>query len=185
MDKKIVLPGEFLSTEEEFMPGKNAFESDGNLYSGSLGSVESDSKTKEISVKPSVPISKVKPGSIVYGRVSLVKDNSVSIDLCPDPESEERQIVCPTSAMLPVRSVSRDYVENMRACFRVGDLVRARVMKLIPNGIDVETNQPDLGVIKAFCTRCRKPMQIFGRNLRCLSCGNSETRKISNKYSFK
>ena len=185
MKKKVVLPGEFLSTEEEFVPGKNAFDSEGNVYSGALGEVEQDNKTKEISVKPSVQVKKIEKGSIVFGRVSLVKENSVSIELFPNLDAEQRQVIPTTGAMLPIRCVSRDYVEKLRDCFKVGDIVRARVMKVIPQGFDLETNQPDLGVVKAFCGKCRKPMQVFGRNLKCLSCGNTETRKLSNKYSFK
>jgi len=178
MVKKVVLPGEFLSTEEEFEPGKNAFESDGNIYSGSLGSLETDSKAKEISVRPAVERHVVGKGSVLLGRVSLVKENSVMVELCKDPDNKA-PIISHGMAMLPVRNVSRDYVEHLRDCFKVGDLVKVKVSKILPNGIDVATNEPDLGVVKAFCSRCRRPLEAFGQGLKCLSCGSTETRKIA------
>jgi len=183
MKKKVVLPGEFLSTEEEFAPGENAFDSEGGIFSGSVGFPEMDNKAKEISVRPAVSISVVKPGTVVFGRVSLVKDNSLLVELYPYSEDSRRQVVVPSMAMLPVRCVSQSYVERLKDCFKVGDIVRARVMKVTPDGLDLETNQPDLGVVKAFCSRCRKPLHLFGQNLRCLSCGSSEARKLSDKYS--
>jgi len=184
MGKKLVLPGEFLSTEEEFVPGKNAFDSDGNLYSGSLGHVEEDNKTKEISVKPVIPLQMLRPGSIVFGRVSFVKENMVSVSLGKNPK-DMRQIVAPTSAMLPVRNVSHEYVESLRGCFRIGDIIRAKVAKVFPAGIDLATDHPDLGVIEAFCSRCRQPLHIFGHSLKCMSCGHTEVRKLASGYLVK
>jgi len=184
--KKVVLPGEFLATEEEFVPGKNAFDDEeGNVFSGSLGSVETDSTTKEISVKPSVGLHKLKRGSIVYGRVALVKDNSLTVNLLRDPDKAERQILAPSVAMLPVRSVSREYVRNLKDFFKIGDIVKARVDKIIHVGIDIATNDPDLGVIKAFCSRCRHPLYLFGTSLKCMSCGSTENRKIARGYLVK
>jgi len=183
---KMVLPGDFLATEEEFAPGKNAFECRSNVCSTSIGVVQPNSKTKEISVKPYIELNPIKPGSIVLGKVGIVKENSVSITLCRTPDNKERQFFSSGNAMLPVRNVSREYVENLKECFKVGDIVKARVSKILQgNNIDLETNLPDLGVVKAFCSRCRKPLHIFGTSLKCLNCGNSETRKIAKGYLVK
>ena len=185
-ETKVVLPGEFLSTGEEFVPGRNAFDSGSNVYSNTIGFVQADNKTKEISVKPAVELHALKRGSIVLGRVGLVKENSVLIGLCKSPGSEERQILASGRAFLPVRNVSREYVENLSQCFKIGDIVKARVSEILPgNNIDLETNQPDFGVLKAFCSRCRKPLHLFGTSLRCINCGSSEERKIAKGYLVK
>ncbi len=185
MKKRLVLPGEFLSTEEEFVPGANAFDSEGNVYSGSLGFVEADSKTKEISVRPSIGLHRLKPGSIAFGRVSLVKENSVSLSLDASPSAEGRQIIAPRGAMIPVRNVSADYVKSLKDCFKIGDIVKAKVTKVLPSGIDLATDHPDLGVVKAFCSNCRKPLHLFGASLKCMSCGSTEKRKIARNYLVK
>jgi exosome complex component CSL4 len=184
MEKKhAVLPGEFLSTEEEFGPGKNAFDSEGSIYSKVAGVAETNSKMKEIGVKPFSEIIQLRPGSIVLARVSLVKENSAIVDLCAEAGSEERVVLAPSTAMIPVRNVSQEYVENLKDYFKVGDLIKAKVTRILPEGsIDLATNEPDLGIIKAFCSRCRQPMHLFGTMLRCLACGASEKRKIAKEY---
>ena len=181
MKEKLVLPGEFLSTEEEYVPGKNAYDCDGDVCSGSTGHIETDAKTKEISVKPIKEMQPLKEGSIVYGIVTLVKENSLKISLCQPPEGQ-KQVIGQSNAMLPIRNVSRDYVESLKDCFKIGDIVKAKITKLTPIAIDVSTNEPVLGVVKAFCSKCRKPLHLFGHSLRCLACGRSEPRKAAKGY---
>ena len=53
LKKKVALPGQLISTEEEFMPGKNTFEDNGEIFSESTGIIEENQQSKEISVKPS------------------------------------------------------------------------------------------------------------------------------------
>ena len=185
--KKIVLPGEFLSTEEEFAAGRNTFDSDdGNVYSKGIGSVEHNNQTKEVSVKPAVDWQGIRRGGIVLGRVELVKDSSVLVTLMLEPGNPKKQILVPGSAMIPIRNVSRDYVERLKDVFKVGDIVRARVAKIMPGPtVDLETNQPDLGVVKAFCSHCRKPLHQFGPNLKCMVCGSTESRKLARAYLTK
>jgi len=184
MKQKLVLPGEFLSTEEEFSAGKNAFECEGSICSDSAGFSEQDARAKEVSVKPIKPVQRASEGQVVYGRVSLVKENSVSMELYAGP-GQERVVFPQGNAMLPIRNVSRDYVEKLRDCFRIGDIVKARISRMLSTATDVSTNEQGLGVVKAFCTRCRKPLHLFGTSLRCLSCGSSETRKMSDDYMVK
>ncbi len=185
LKKKVVSPGEFLSTEEEFIPGKNTFEENGEIFSGSTGLVVEDLKSKEISVKPSSEPVKIRPGSVIFGRVEVVKDSSVLVEM-QNVYGADKKVFTSSFAVLPVRNVSRDYVERLRDFFKVGDLVKARVAKILPgNNIDLETNSPDLGVVKAYCSRCRNPLQLFGSSLKCLKCGNTEGRKISKDYLLK
>jgi len=189
MEKKggnnLALPGDFLSTEEEFVAGKNAFDSEGNIYSCSTGFIETDSKLKGISVKPAKEIQAVRPGAIVLGRVDFVKENAVNVEIC-NVAGGERLVISQSAACLPVRNVSREYVEKLRDCFRTGDLVKARVAKILPgNNIDLETNSPEFGVVKAFCSKCRQPLHLFGPSLKCLRCGSTERRKISRDYFLK
>ncbi len=182
MDKKKVLPGDFLSTEEEFIAGKNAVESNGEIYSTVSGEVESDQKTKEINVQASKPMRALKKGDLVYGRVELVKENSVIITIGELADSEGQRIIGFGRAMLPIRNVSRDYVEKLSDFFKVGDIVKVKVSKLFKDAIDVESQQPDLGVVKAFCSKCRQPLHKFDSSLRCLKCGSGEQRKLSSEY---
>ncbi|MBN2067453.1 MAG: exosome complex RNA-binding protein Csl4 [Candidatus Diapherotrites archaeon] len=185
MEKKRVLPGEQLSTEEEFEPGPNTYADDGNVYSASLGTVSVDSRHKSIDVESDRKLNTLKPGTVVYGSVFLVKESSVIVSLRQCPDKEDRRVISQGNAMLPVRNVSRDYVKSLRDNFRIGDLVKAKVSRASPLGIDLSTVDNDLGVIKAFCSKCRKPLHLFGHSLRCLSCGSREQRKLSSEYLLK
>lgn len=185
MEKKKALPGDFLSMEEEFEPGKNAFVSKGEVRSGAAGTVSIDNKSKTIDVEPAKGLKELHRNSIVFAVVENVKDTSVLLSLLQKPEKEERQVMNLTRAMLPIRKVSRDYVEKLSEKFKVGDIVKAKVSEISPLGIDLETEDADLGVVKAFCSKCRQPLHLFGNRLRCLRCGSNETRKISKGYMLK
>ena len=45
-----VMPGDFLSVSEQFLPGQGAYEDDGSVKSGVPGNVLIDEEEKEISV---------------------------------------------------------------------------------------------------------------------------------------
>ncbi len=185
MQQKPVLPGDALSTEEEFEPGANAFAEDGNIFASAGGTVTVDAKHKLIGVQPAKHVKQLQPGAIVFATVVFVKESSVIVSLLPGTEKNERLVISQSSAMLPVRNVSRDYVENLRDCFRIGDLIKARVTKASNLGVDLATAEPELGVVKAFCVKCRHPLHLFGSSLKCLNCGNSEQRKTSKDYLLK
>ena len=185
MAGKRVIPGDFLSTEEEFEPGRNAFAEAGEIFSNSVGTVQEDNRQKTVSVKADVDVSSIKPNDVVFGEVMLVKDNSVGLSIFTETSHGSRKVLVNTYASIPIRLVSRDYVKNLKDAFKIGDLVKAKVFSVKPFGTDVKTNEPELGVVKAFCSKCRKPLHLFGRQLKCLSCGSSERRKISSDYLLK
>jgi len=87
--------------------------------------------------------------------------------------------------MLPIRNVSTRYVERLKDEFKIGDLIKAKVVKASSLGIDLATDDFSFGVVKAFCSKCRHPLQLFGQSLRCLNCGSSERRKVSSDYFVK
>ena len=185
MVKNTVLPGEFLSTEEEFEPGKNAFAENGEILADSIGNKVEDGKQKIVLVEKAKDVSSVKVNDLVIGEVIRVRDNSVSLSICPEPAAEGRVVLLHTRVSLPIRLVSRDYIKNLKGMFKIGDLVKAKIFKILPYGTDVKTSEPELGVIRAFCSNCRQPLHLFSSQLKCLSCGNTEQRKLSSEYSLK
>ena len=182
--EKNVLPGDFIATEEEFEPGRNTFEAEGEIRSDSIGTVLENNVRKTVSVQKTKDVVPAKRGDIVYGRIAFMKEKSVRIDIVPSPQDGKRLVLPFYSASLPVRMVSRDYVEKLSDFFRVGDIVKAKIAAIHPDGVDVKTDESDLGVIKGFCVKCRKPLHRAGENLKCLACGSTEDRKISEDYSL-
>ena len=179
---KCFFPGEVVAVEEEFSKGENTFEENGEILADSMGEAKEDAKRKTISVLKQKKIVPISLGATVFGVVSLVRANSVSIEISSLNSKIERQALGGSYAMLPVRNVSRDYIEDLKQEFKIGDFVKAKVAEAKPWGTDLRTNEDNLGVVKAFCSKCRHPLQLSGRGLKCTNCGNSETRKISSEY---
>jgi len=180
-----------LSTEEEFLPGQNSFADEkGSVYSDSVGEKAFDLEEKVVNVsKKSRDIKLIERNCIVYGRVSLVKEQIVVMEIVEafDPADSSKKIVFGSpNAGLPVFSVSRDYVKSLSEFFKVGDVVKARVDNVSRVGIDLETKtDPSLGIVAAYCVTCRQPLHLFEDSLKCASCGSNEHRLISSEYLFK
>ncbi len=184
---KIVFPGDSLAVQEEFVAGKNAFDSDdGKVYSDSAGKAFFDSKNHEVSVEKKRNVSSVKVGSVVFGKVAMIKTSVVVVEITDAIDEKGKPLVFSMSmASLPVRNASPSYLKSLSDAFKIGDLVKAKISMLSPYAIDVRTNDFDLGVIKAYCSKCRHQLQLFGRSLKCTNCGNTEERKASSEYVLK
>ena len=185
--KKVVFPGDFLSKEEEYSLGKNVFvDRKGNICSATVGKAEFNNEFKRVNVeKENKRIELVSKNSIVFGRVKRVKDNFVVIELLKAEENGKKATYLNSTAVIPISSAERGFVKDLSEKFKIGDIVKAKVKEVGLRGIELITEFPELGVIKAFCVKCRKPLHLFGGNLKCLNCGNTETRKLSNDYWLK
>lgn len=187
----LVFPGSFLSTEEEFLAGKNCFQGEnGDIYSDCVGIEQFDAEEKVVNVvKKTRDIHYLEVGHVVFGMVSLVKEQSVMVDILDafDPKDPSKKIVFGSPlAMLPVFSVSQRYVKSLDDFFKVGDIVKARVDSIASAGIDLETKSaPSLGVVIAFCSNCRQQLKNFERTLKCSNCAAIESRHLSFDYLVK
>jgi exosome complex component CSL4 len=68
--------------------------------------------------------------------------------------------------------------------FRIGDLIEAKVTKIIGiDNVDLTTAEDELGVLKAMCIKCRHYMKQISKNeVECPNCGNKERRNLSSEY---
>jgi exosome complex component CSL4 len=181
---EIVVPGEFLTVEEEYFPGKNTFEDEeGNIYSTKVGIKKFNEKEREVLIEEKTPLNEViEAGSIIIGRVSSVKDSFVVLDVVSAQKNGLQLISLFHSAKLMISNVSRSHIRNLSDEFKVGDFVKAKVIEVTKYGIDVTTSFPELGVIRAFCSKCRHKLGLFNKVLKCSKCGSIERRKLSNEF---
>lgn len=181
-----VFPGQFLTVEEEYLPGHNTFEQNGKIFSSSTGKASFDDERKEVSVHSSHEKLKViDPATIVIGQVILVKDSFVVMNILEaEKDGEARKVLDPNSTIF-VSRVSQSYVKSLYDMFKIGDLVKAKVTEVTPTTIELATNENQLGVIKAFCGQCRQPMMLVSSQLKCKECGSVENRKLSDDYILK
>ncbi len=180
----LVIPGDYLGVIEEYLPGEGVIEENGELYATRAGRVRINEDRMEISVEPvtdTPPLPKV--GDVVIGKVIEVKPQAAIIQLSKiEGRHGYREIATSKLAGIHISQVREGYVEDMRKEFKIGDIIRARVITDEKSPIQLTTRSPDLGVVYALCTRCRSPLVRRGSQLICPKCGNVETRKISNLY---
>jgi exosome complex component CSL4 len=180
--KQTIIPGETITTEEEFLAGKNTYVEDGLIKASSFGNVNLDNATKKASVQGKC-VETISEGAIVYGVVTNVKDTTIMIELRRG-EGEVR--ITTKNAQIPVRNISNEFVSRTRDYYRIGDIVKAKVAKISEYGIDLETKGKDLGVVKAYCSKCRHEMTPGQGKLRCLNCASVEGRKwFENEDEYK
>ncbi|MBI4043721.1 MAG: exosome complex RNA-binding protein Csl4 [Candidatus Diapherotrites archaeon] len=185
--KTLVFPGQHLAVEEEFVGGLNTYADDqGNVAPVIMGEPEFNQSLREVHVTSKIaPVKPLEVGSVIWGKVALVKENAVIITLLHAEKDGEPRKFGGLNGTLMVSRVSREFVKDLGDYFRTGDLVKAKVMQLTAYAIELSTDAHDLGVIKGFCVKCRSPLHLFDNKLKCTSCGNNETRKVSSEYALR
>ena len=179
-EKKIVHPGEEIGTSEEWLPGKGTFEEEGKIYSCYFGELEYDEENIEARVNPFNPVLELEEGAVIYGSVSRRKNSLVNIDI-DLVEGESRDILRDIEGSIHISKVSKDYTDDLEQEYLVGDIVRAKVVQVEPT-IRLSTEGKNFGVVKGYCSNCRKAMEKKGNKLYCSYCDRTEDRKVSNVY---
>ncbi|MEM3506123.1 MAG: exosome complex RNA-binding protein Csl4 [Candidatus Bathyarchaeia archaeon] len=180
-EKWFVIPGDKLGVVEQFMPGKGTYEINGTIYAKTIGYVNVDVMNKNISVipvikKPIVP----KEGDVIIGKVSSTQEKIAIIKIL---EINNYKLFTPFTGMLHISSASKKYEPNMDEVCKAGDIIRARIINTKNKFPQLTTDEKNLGVIKAFCSKCGNALYLLkDRNLRCLNCENIEKRKVANDY---
>lgn len=178
---KLVLPGDAIGVEEEFIPVSGAYVDTGGFIRSmiiGLTSIDVFKKTlviKKIIDKPIVP----KQGDIVEGVISSLSDDIAFIDIYAVNNRYDKSI--DFTGVIHVSQASQEFVKSLFDIFRLGDVVRAKVLNN-NNPFQLTTKDPVLGVIVAYCSLCGNVLYRRDDRLVCSVCGNIENRKISIKY---
>lgn len=182
-EKRIVLPGDKLSTSEELLSGDGTFEEDGIIRASQVGTYYVDNKNKRAKVKPltSAPVI-LKRGDIVLAQVRMIRSSMVIADVIHIIGSK-RSISGDTNGTLRVSEISQGYIKDPSDVFSLGDIFRAKVTSVKPS-IQLETKDRKFGVIKAFCSKCRQSLIKKDKGLECENCGNKERRLTSDDFGY-
>ena len=178
-----VLPGDYAGAIEEYMPAEGTFSADDGVFSSNIGDLQLDAKSHSAKVSPATRMPKLQGvGSIVVGDVAEASEAVAIIDLVEMEIGKTKLVPNGISAVLHVSNISRDYVKDLREEVKIGDIVRAKIISVDPSTTKLTIDGRELGVIKAYCTRCRQPLRMSGPKLVCDRCGNVEHRKIAEDY---
>jgi exosome complex component CSL4 len=175
-------PGEELGTEEEFLSGFGTYLEKEKIRSLLMG--EKIIEDRKMNVDRPYKYRQIHRGVIVIGRVEKVSDQMALALIIPIDEKQGRYPKTNDYASIHVSKVKQGYVESLKNEMKIGDIIKAVVIDYdIKKGqINLATDKPDLGVVKAFCSKCRTPLKKEGVNLICEKCGNKETRAVSDDY---
>jgi exosome complex component CSL4 len=177
---QFVVPGDKLGVIEEFIPDAGTYIEDGVIHSNNAGYILMDFASKKVSVYPvargpTVP----KIGSLVIGSTTRVQSSTATIRIM---KIGERFISGHFRGIIYVSDVSFKYTESMFDAFKVGDLVRAKVISDKNKTYHLSTKGENLGVIYALCSQCGSLLPLKDRGLKCEECGRAEKRKIASDY---
>ncbi|MBD3397594.1 hypothetical protein GF412_00470 [Candidatus Micrarchaeota archaeon] len=176
MSDKVLVPGEYVGPGEVYEESATTHLEGDDIYASTVGVAnESEGKFRAKASKPSL-----KPGDIVYGSVLLVMDSFAIVVIYP-PEKDGKTPAAPPEGKIPVRAMSSGFTPSTRDAVRVGDIIRAKVVKIEGEKAELTLADPNLGVIKAFCSQCREPLEKTGKGLQCKN-GHRERREIANDY---
>lgn len=181
MEKRLVYPGERVAIGEEYLPGEGTYEEDGDIYASQTGQLALDAREKVARVRSVNPPVELKEGDVVLASVENLR-STMAIVKVEGVEGVDRGVTGETEGTIHISKVSEEYTEDLKDAFRLGDVVRARVIQVDPS-LQLATNEKPLGVARGLCTNCRSVMVKKGRSLYCENCERSEARKVSTVYN--
>lgn len=179
MERKHVVPGQYLGTEEEFISGEYTYEDNGNIYSSNLGEMDVGSDYR-VRVKGGKQEIFVQPGDEIIGVISEINEPIVVVSgeyIVKNGNILELK----TRALIHASRVTGHYLDQCSKVLKVRDVVVGKVVST-RGKIDLSLEAPDDGVIYANCSRCRKYLEKINSGLYCTYCQRSEIRKVSRRY---
>jgi exosome complex component CSL4 len=176
----LVVPGERLGVIEEFIPDSGTYVKDGVIYSRTVGRALIDMLNKRVSVYPLVNGELVpKVSSTVVGQIGNAQSDNVLVKIL---KIENKRLSGEFSGILHISDVSDRYIDSMNDVCKPGDIVRAKVISGKNRIFHLSTNDKNLGIVYAFCSRCSTLLEPQRYEMHCPKCGNIENRKIAPDY---
>lgn len=175
-------PGEELGTEEEFLKGYGTYLENEKIRSLLLG--EKKIEERKMIVERPFRYRTLHKGTLVFGRIEKVSDQMALASIIPIDEKIGKYPKTNDYASLHVSKIKQGFVDSLKNELKIGDIIKAVIINVdIKKGqIEIATDRPNLGVVKAFCSKCRSPLRKDEGTLTCEKCGLKDNRAISNDY---
>ena len=177
-----ILPGDQIASIEEFEAGKYAYVSDGTIRSTSVGTKIYDFKKRIAKIEkinsPILP----RIGDIIVGYIEMLFGSMMSVRILYINENKSFSgfsAIASTRISTPGRERDR----RSRIIFRVGDIIRGRVISLLNSSIHITIDEKEFGVIYTLCFNCGGgTVRVNNKTIKCIECGINEDRKLTIDY---
>lgn len=181
MDKKTVVPGDFIGTEEEYLAGRGTFADKEKIYATISGEIRDEAR--KLSVEQKRALRALEVGTVVIGTIENIVEPIALVSIKSGSDGRESRFgENPDYSVLHASMIKRGYVKNVRDEYKIGDIIRAKVADVRNGELRLATDADELGAIKAFCAKCRHPMKVESGVLKCESCEWKDNRKLANDY---
>ncbi|MBZ3935760.1 exosome complex RNA-binding protein Csl4 [Methanimicrococcus blatticola] len=179
--KQFVFPGEIVGAIEEYKPGFGTVNDDGTIRATVSGVIGVNKEHRMITVIPKTKtLNMITEGDIVIASITDVRESNARVDIVAAEKSLGEEIVNKGNAEIYVSNIKDGFAKSVAEEFSVGDIVRAKVID--SKKIGLSTVEPELGVLKAYCSKCKTSLTKSDEGLVCGNCGNRERRKLAEGY---
>jgi exosome complex component CSL4 len=180
----VIVPGEYVALIEEFEGGKNTYVLDGNIRSATVGLPMYDLKRHIVKIKQKNSPMLAKIGDTVVGYIEMLFGNMMSVRILYLNEKKSLSgfsAIASTRVALSGSGWSRGERKS-RVIFRVGDIIRGRVISLLNSTIHITIDEKEYGVVYTLCFNCGGDTVRINNSIKCIECGAQEERKLTNDY---
>jgi exosome complex component CSL4 len=180
----VIVPGEYVALIEEFEGGKNTYVLDGNIRSATVGLPMYDLKRHIVKIKQKNSPMLAKIGDTVVGYIEMLFGSMMSVRILYLNEKKSISgfsAIASTRVALSGSGWSRGERKS-RVIFRVGDIIRGRVISLLNSTIHITIDEREYGVIYTLCFNCGGDTVRINNAIKCIECGAQEERKLTNDY---
>lgn len=178
--RDIVMPGDELGVEEEYIAGENTYVDSGYVKSMMLGVAEWDRVNHTVNIRP-LKTSLIRPGQVVYGKVYHFPNDKVAmVRIFAIQQNNKVKMIQAETGILYIVYASEERLNSIYDAVGLGDVVRARVLSSKPP-YHISLRGPMLGVVETRCPQCRTvivPTSATNR-LTCPVCGFTFRRKTA------
>jgi exosome complex component CSL4 len=186
-----ILPGEQVALIEEFEGGKNTYITDGTIRSTAVGTRAYDFKRRIVKINQKNSPMLPKIGDILVGYIEMLFGSMISVRVL---YINEKKSYAGFSAIASTRIGSssnsggsgggwRERGDRRgRIIFRVGDIIRGRVISLLNSTIHITIDEKEFGVLYTLCFNCGGDTVRVHNSVKCIECGMYEDRKLTYDY---
>jgi exosome complex component CSL4 len=182
-------PGDQIAFIEEFESGKNTYVDDGSIRSSTVGRKVYDLKRRIVRIEQKNTPKLPKIGDIIVGYIDMLFGSMISVRIL---YINEVKSISGFSAISTTRGISLSGGQSgwsrergdrrSRITFRVGDIIRGRVVSLLNSNIHITISERDFGVIYTLCYNCGGNTVKLNNAVKCVECGTYEERKLTSDY---
>jgi len=186
-----IFPGEQVALIEEFEGGKNTYITDGTIRSKAVGTRVYDFKRRIVKINPKNSPMLPKIGDVLVGYLEMLFGSMMSVRVL---YINEKKSYAGFSAIASARTGSggsnnsggggwRERGDRRsRTIFRVGDIIRGRVISLLNSTIHITIDEREFGVLYTLCFNCGGDTVRVHNSVKCIECGVYEERKLTHDY---